>query len=539
MVVGTSGSEKRPNAPPIYRQKGNSYREPNEGKHQRESDTKRGMDPAQFPFGYHVDLRIVSTLRSDAGSVLHERELSMEPESDERKPIATSSGYGPGWQSSPAASSRLRQIQDAIGTHRWALAIALGAFLLRAGVLVSLATYDFPSRWDYGYEYGATARWVALGEGFSSPNYESPRPSALTAPAYVYLIATVFHLFGVYSEASAIILELLQSLFAAGTCLAVYRLGCALFTQRVGLLAAAGVALYPPAIFFSVMRIGPVHLVPLLLALILFDLLKLAENSQRKHLARGGVLMGVTALVEPAVLPFYAVACAWLLIYSRRGFGLALRQCVVLAFLTILCIAPWTIRNYVTFERFVLIKTPMGMNLLYGNNPRGNGVYQNLYDHFLPEEKAYLDQLDEPAQDDIMSSMALEFIRKNPFTFIRLTLRRVAAFWGFYNPYSPSRYNVLRGLAYGCVALAALVGLALARHRKRETTLLLSLFLGYPLVYYVTHVSFYRYRFPVEPFLILLASLAVLTVFERLSTPAQDGPIVSSRGLPSGLDGPA
>jgi hypothetical protein len=433
----------------------------------------------------------------------------MEPESEERKSV-------------------LRQSQGAISTHRWALTIALVAFLLRAGVLVSVATYDFPSNWEYGYEYGATARWVALGNGFSSPNYDAPRPSALTAPAYVYLIAAAFRIFGVYSVGAAIALELLQSLFAAATCLAIYRLGAALYSPRVGLLAAAGLAVYPPSIFFSVNRIGPVHLVPLLIALVLFDLLRLAESGETRHLVRCGLLMGVTALVEPAVLPFYAAACAWLLIYSLRGFVPAVRHCAWLACLTLLCIVPWTIRNYVTFERFVLIKSPAGMNLLYGNNPHGNGVSQNLYVHFLPEEKAFLDQLDEISQDDIMFSMAWGFIRNHPLTFIRMTLRRVVAFWNFYNPDSPSPHNMLRGLAYGCAALAALVGLALSDRYRKATALLVSLFLGYPLIYYVTHVSFYRYRFPVEPFVILLASFAVVTIFERLSAPARGGHTTAS-----------
>ena len=59
------------------------------------------------------------------------------------------------------------------------------AFFVRILLMLLFKTYHFESEWDYGYEYARIARWILLGEGFSSPYYDTPRPSAVMAPGYV------------------------------------------------------------------------------------------------------------------------------------------------------------------------------------------------------------------------------------------------------------------------------------------------------------------------------------------------------------------
>ena len=107
------------------------------------------------------------------------------------------------------------------------LIIFVCALLVRLGTMVALETYRFKTEKSFGYGYGATAKHVALGDGFSLGYDKSgaPRATAISPPGYVYFLALIFSTFGVYSVESAMVIEILQSLTAALTCLVFYHLG--------------------------------------------------------------------------------------------------------------------------------------------------------------------------------------------------------------------------------------------------------------------------------------------------------------------------
>jgi 4-amino-4-deoxy-L-arabinose transferase-like glycosyltransferase len=410
-------------------------------------------------------------------------------------------------------------------------AIFVAALVVRLCAMFFLETYRFPDEESFGYGYGATAKQVALGEGFSlavSPtpllDYESgaPRATAVAPPGYVYFLALIFSLFGIYSIKAAIIVEVIQSLTAAFTCVVFYDLGRK-FNENVGLLAALAMALYPPSIMFSIGRISPVILVVLLLGLIMHYLLKIQETLRYRDAVICGLFMGLTALFEPSVILFYIAACAWLFLWSANSRAAALKCSLIMGLVCIVCLFPWTIRNYKVFGEFPLLKSSMGFHLLVGNNPYCNGVTFYCDDFnkvFSTEELRELQQLDEVQVNKIMHRKAISFIKDNPKMFLESTLKRIYYYWSPVNPYRTTRYESLRIVFYGPVLILAALGVVLTRKKWRETSLLLALFLSQPLFYYVTQVTINRYRYAVEAFLILLASYALVNLFERFRWPS-------------------
>src|SRR5271157_1361171 len=110
--------------------------------------------------------------------------------------------------------------------HHSILFIVLVAFLLRLAVITIGHTYRITPRRDhfqYGWEMGRLARSIAMGQGFSSPTDLPTGPSAWAPPLYPYILAGVFKLFGVYSALSAWVILTFNSVFAALTCLTLYR----------------------------------------------------------------------------------------------------------------------------------------------------------------------------------------------------------------------------------------------------------------------------------------------------------------------------
>jgi hypothetical protein len=276
-------------------------------------------------------------------------------------------------------------------------------------------------------------------------------------------------------------------------------------------------AFYPPSILFSVGRISPIILIVLLLGLIMLYLFKVQETLSYKDAAICGLLMAVDALLEPTVILFYIAGCAWLFFWSASSRAAALKCSMVMGLVCIVCVSPWSIRNYKVFGTFSL-KTSMGHNLLVGSNPYCDGVTFNCEDFdkiFTPEEHRILQQANEAQENEIKLRKALSLIRENPKRFLKSTLARIYYYWSPMNPYRTTPYDILRIASYGPMFVLAVLGVLLTRKKWRETSLLLFLFLSCPLTYYVTQVTINRYRYATEAFLILLASYALVNLLEK------------------------
>ena len=397
------------------------------------------------------------------------------------------------------------------------LLIFTAALLVRICAMVVLEGYVFNSEKEFGWGNATVARYIVRGEGFSKiPFKESAlSPTAITPPGYVYVIALVFSVFGINSIKAAIVLEIFQSIAAALSCVAIYYIGRRI-DERVGVLAALGLAFYPPSVFFSVMRIGPLLHVVLLLILIMGYLLKLQERMRSSDAVICGILMGINALLEPAVIMFYVFGCVWLLVWSRHSRRGAIRVSAIMALVCIVVITPWMVRNYFVFDTFVPIKASLGRNVLEGACPHSSGVVHDFrYKKcFSAEEYNVLVKMDQVSQDKMMLNKALSFIKDHPNIFVKRTVKRIYYFWSAVNPYRRTPHDTARIFTYGPVLLLAGVGLGFAGRRWREISLIVCLFVSYPLPYYITHVSINRYKYVIEPFLVLLAAYAVIRLYD-------------------------
>src|SRR2546430_8195740 len=200
--------------------------------------------------------------------------------------------------------------------------IVLIAFLLRLAVITIGHTYQITPRRDhfqYGWEMGRLARSIAIRQGFSSPTDVPSGPSAWAPPLYPYLLAGVFKPFGVYSALSAWVILTFNSVFSALTCLTLYRIGETVYGAAVGRAAAWTWALFPYAIYWPT-RVGwETSLTAFLLSLALLLTLRMANQPPRP---RGwiifGLLWGVIALTNTAVLSMLPFCLLWLLYRLRR-----------------------------------------------------------------------------------------------------------------------------------------------------------------------------------------------------------------------------
>lgn len=145
----------------------------------------------------------------------------------------------------PSATARqileLGRLPNRLTRRQLYLLIFLVGFALRFGFVIWARTYvgSANTSTPFGAEVCRIAAHIAAGEGFRSPFHGGDTgPSAWVAPAYPYLVAGVFRLFGSYSAASALILLALQCAMGAATGVVICVLGARNLGERIGYWAA-------------------------------------------------------------------------------------------------------------------------------------------------------------------------------------------------------------------------------------------------------------------------------------------------------------
>lgn len=391
----------------------------------------------------------------------------------------------------------------------WIVAIAL---LIRLGWIILGHTYKFRTNDDnfsFGWEMGRIGASIATGHGFSNQFGPPTGPTAWEPPAYPYLIAGVFQIFGLYSRASAFVLLAINSVCSALTCIPIFLIARRMFSEKVAVGAAWAWVLLPNVIFWCTRAVWETSLSTLLLAVILWLTLTLEERDGLKPWIQFGLLWGLTALVGTSLLSFLPAAGLWAW-YRRAKIGKKSFAGVVLASIVFFaCITPWLVRNYEVFGKFIFIRDNFGAELRLGNGPGADGTLMLYLD---PPHDSYAMQqfqtMGEIHYIAMRQQQAVAYIKADYARFLGLSFRRFICFWAA--PPKDTEPPWL-GPAKNSLFLASSVlmfwGLARAlRQRCSGAWLLFWLMLLYPAIYYFVY-AIPRYRHPLEP------EIAILVVF--------------------------
>jgi 4-amino-4-deoxy-L-arabinose transferase-like glycosyltransferase len=196
------------------------------------------------------------------------------------------------------------------------------------------------------------------------------------SPGAPLLYAAAFYATGGAREGTARIVE---ALLGVAAILVVFLLGKRIACRPGGLIAAFGVAVYPPFIHSTgVLASEPPAIFTLPAAVLAF----LWASDQRRPWPwlLPGFLFGLTALIRPEYLfvGIAFVALAGIRAGIPRAWKPGLGGAVLLAAGFLLPIAPWTVRNAIELDRFVPVSTGGGKALYVGTFLPGDGEYQRV-----------------------------------------------------------------------------------------------------------------------------------------------------------------
>jgi hypothetical protein len=360
--------------------------------------------------------------------------------------------------------------------------------------------------WKSGLEIVNIGSSIASGKGFSSPFGIASGATAWIPPVYPALVGGLFRVLGDRSNLSAIAILALQGLFSASICIPLYAITEQVFDEQCAVWTTWGWAVFPYAVLIPELFIWETSLSALLMTVACSFSLKLLRDD-RPNPVWAGLAWGVAALTSTALISVLPVLLCVPRLKKAPPFAFKVVSTAVL--ISIVVVSPWMIRNLYVLHANVPVRSNFGEELWVGNHEGGTGRIQAGFGPAESDiERERYQRLGEIVYLRQRQAEAVRFIRQNPVQFGRWIFYRLR-YWWFAEGESAPIFTFYRFLT-----LVSLAGIALSLPRMKNGAALAILLstVVFPLVYYLTNV-YARYRYPIEPFLMMFGGFAISRLF--------------------------
>jgi hypothetical protein len=326
-------------------------------------------------------------------------------------------------------------------------------------------------------------------------------------PGYEIFLAGIYFIFGhVYA-----FVWILQALLHAINTWLVYRIVLLLLaddekSNRFAILGAALFGFHPDLIQIAAMLMTETLFIFCMLCGAYFAF-RFVGTLQAKHLLCASIFLAIDVLIRPTALLFVLVLLilaawkkrAWLII------GIVILQLAI--------IGPWTLRNYVVYQKFIFTTSAGGSNFWIGNNAQATGEIDPT-----PEITAYLYSHNSVEAEQHGWEEVKNFIITDPVAFFRLQLvktmkffsiLRTSAWWWNLSGASRVITFILSAAFSFFLFVFGAQGMWLA---FRTHSVIGKLITTWALLIPASVVPFIvetRYRYPMYPFLAILTAWAI------------------------------
>ncbi|HET6598285.1 MAG TPA: glycosyltransferase family 39 protein [Anaerolineales bacterium] len=361
--------------------------------------------------------------------------------------------------------------------------------------------------------YDALARSLLDGRGYSFTEKWYPFTPADTPTAHWSFLYPLY-LAGVYAVTGhhPLAARLLQAVVGGALlCLLVYRIGRRVANEETGLVGAGLAAVYGYFVYYNAALMTETFFIVLIL-LALHLSLEIKESPTLLRWIGLGISLGLAGLLRQTILLFIPFLLFWLFLELRNRVTHWSHFSIPLV-ITLLLIAPWTLRNYLVYREFLLLNSNAGYALFASNNPNLGTDWNN--DVVVVPVPGELQGQNEAQLDRALTRRAVEFIRADPERYLRLTLDKTLEFFWFWPSSDSSRIsNLNRVLSFGLYLPFMLFGLYISLSRWRSFVVLY-LFIFIHTTIHLLSWPAARYRLSVDAVSMVFAGLAVLELAKQ------------------------
>lgn len=289
--------------------------------------------------------------------------------------------------------------------------------------------------------------------------------------------------------------------------------------RTAALIAAAAAAIYPHFLFYAVSGLTE--------TLYAFLLVGAFVCLYERRFIFGSLLLVLGILIRPTLDPLAPILIALYAgvvhrtTYREAGYRVGQYACIYL-----LLMAPWWAHNYMRYGQFVRLDLAGGMVLYSGDNPlntSGGGVVGGEKGSDV-DFSPFASITDPIKRNAAMERAAWTFIRQNPGRFVELAATKFVRFWRLWpyaGEYEKPWIVAASILSYGallCFTIVYIIRVGRTNFRTLAPILLLTVFLT---AVHMATIASIRYRFPLEPFIVILGSGGVVASFRALSSPVR------------------
>jgi len=414
---------------------------------------------------------------------------------------------------------------------RTALGLALVALLALSLRLLFLRDYAARPNADVlgigsdhrGYQSG--------GLDFLRGQWPPPHQAFYVQPGMSLTLGAIYSLVGPNIRAA----QLLQMLLGALTTVLIFDLARQIFDTATGWIAALLWAIFPLPIFYEAQLLTHGLEAPIG-ALLLWLWVRTMENKQWRSPLEAwrwplalGFSLGLAAVLRPTFLvlaPFVAFSLLW---QHRTRWRLALARIAGLALISLIPITPVTLHNYRVDGRLQLLTSNSDVTLYLGNNRDSTGLGE-----YSPAYRATHTLVNRG--ETTFYQQTLDDIRADPMRWVQLMIRKTALYLGdqelpnnvdFYaegialSPTLatlPLRFGAMMALALAGTIVAAMIdkpGFSSAVRQKPGLSIVV-LYAALQLLVTVVYHVFSRFRAPIYPAIVILASIPIATASDSI-----------------------
>ncbi len=270
-----------------------------------------------------------------------------------------------------------------------------------------------------------------IGFAYPYPGDTYPTITAYIPPLYVWILTGMLKLGAGLVAMQVFNLFLLQlgNVF-------VHRIARRFASPFTAFIGFAAVSFYPP-LWLLASAIEPNMLNHALISAMVLLLFMIYREPMRKGVYLGlGIVLALQILVRPDMLMGLPLIGLWLVMVLKKELDTPrlLKKLGFLAAVVVLLVGPWTLRNYVVFDRFIAVSANSGYNLYLGNNVGATGEFRIIPE--TPEEVAELKAIEYHAmlrsplmRDQYYFDVALDWIKEHPGEWLALTVKKVYYHW--------------------------------------------------------------------------------------------------------------
>jgi 4-amino-4-deoxy-L-arabinose transferase-like glycosyltransferase len=431
----------------------------------------------------------------------------------------------------PAARSRpLSVLESLLASDRYvALTLFLAAVVIRVLFVVLLTPSPTDEgRFDDTVWYHSTANTLLDGDGYRDP-YRGNN-TAKWPIGYPLTVAAIYALPG----PDVAMAKAVNVIVGSATVVLLFMLGRAMFNRGAGIAGAAlaavlpGIAIYAPLVMTETYSTFWV-----VLAFTLYTLWAVKQEPKTWQLLVIGLVLGWATIIraELLILPVIFVVSLFLRDFDLRR---AVRYAWPMAAGVLLFVLPWTVRNAVQLDTFVVGTTHVGSAVWQGHNQYSNGG-ATLFVEMLAEDAGRRAGKDgeelEVFEDDYSFEQAWEYIKEHPQREFGLTWRRfyytfgndtAGVFWTNHHQGSMSEEQAdwMAGILNGTyfmvlgIAAASVLGWFSLRDPARSAPLLMVAF--WAVAYSVVFLGNARYHYQLLPIFCLWAGLTIVMCWQGM-----------------------